>query len=162
MDIKKLNIKEILQMAIVMEEQGIKFYTHGKNFAKNQYTKDRFEELVNMEKDHKLQFANILENLNNNDILTNYIDDTVSIYIESITANPYLDEDHEIKGFMANNPIDKIFQYAIQTEKDAITFYLEIRDLLEKKESIEVVDKIIDEEKSHIVILEKLRKMLDK
>jgi len=162
MDIKKLNIKEILQMAIVMEEQGVQFYKLASDNAKDQESKKVLHDLSKMEEGHKSKFANLLEELNDHDVLTNYINETVSLYIQSITANPYLDEVHEIKSFIKNNSFDKVLSYCVQTEKDAVTFYSEIKNILEEKSAIQVVDAIIDEEKTHVVLIEKLRKSLDK
>lgn len=156
-NIKNLNIKELLNIAIQLEESGIEFYKIAAEQSKNEKVRNLMLNLMDMEKGHKQKFAQILERHGEEVVDSDYLGDDISLYLSTILNTPFFTKEDEIKGFIKNNSLEKILNYALQTEKDSITFYNELLDLLKFNDSKEFTKQIISEEKNHVILLEKIK-----
>ena len=158
MGIDKLNTKEVLNIAINMEEAGYLFYSLAMKKSKSEQMRKIMGDLARMEHEHKHFFAQTLEKMSEEVIESDYLSDDVSLYLSSVLSNPYLSTKEEIEGFIEHNSLEKILDYAVGTERDAVAFYSELFGVLISQEGKNTLQKIIDEEKSHIVQIEKLKK----
>jgi len=154
----KFSGNEVIEIAIQIEKRGYEFYTLLKNNAKKNEMKKFFNWLANEEKKHIHVFEDLRETFTKIDlkVLNNW--NEVALYFKSLIDNnvfPEADEDL-FSGKELEDEIGAI-HIAISFEKDNILYFQEIRELVEENEK-EIINKLINEEKSHIMKLLEIKK----
>lgn len=150
-------IEEVFEMALRMEENGSQFYREAAKNATDKSVKELLEKLSIMEIEHQALFkklkAEVLE-----------IDDITTIYDPYSEAARYLQTVVDTRVFF-NKTIDtssvkEVLIEATWREKDTVVFYLGIRQAMSDEHTKMKLDKIIEEEMSHVRILsEKLKEL---
>jgi rubrerythrin len=146
---------EILEIAEFMERNGARFYRAAAQDASGA-AKEFMLELAEMEDDHEKFFHEMREALTPEQKLPVTADpeDLGSKYLKSLIDGKVFD--------YRGDPLDKLKQcesleevliLAICLEKETIGYYLAVKDSVPGQEDRERIDRIIEEEKKHVVTL---------
>jgi rubrerythrin len=150
------NAEEILEMAVQIERNGIKFYKKAAGILPDKKTKKFLLDLADMEAEHEKTFTEMKNQLTEREKEPAVYDpdDQGALYLHATADghvfNPKADIDKQLTG---KETVEQVFNKAIQAEKDSIVFYLGLREFVSQKAGKEKVEKVIKEEQSHIVIL---------
>jgi len=150
------NAEEILEMAVQIERNGIKFYKKAAGILSDEKTKKFLLELADMEVEHEKTFTEMKNQLTEREKEPDVYDpdDQGALYLQATADghvfNPKADIDEQLTG---QKTLEQIFNRAIQAEKDSIVFYLGLKEFVQQRAGKENVEKVIKEEQSHIVIL---------
>lgn len=150
MHTQTLSEKEVAQMAISIEERGVRFYTGVAEMFDREEVKLAFYKLAEEEKDHARTFRKLFASLEPN----NAFEDVKTIeYLRTIVNSTLFSQEQE-EAILSSikSPLDAL-SLGIQAEKDAILFYQEIYDKTNSAKVKEVLSKLLEEEKLHLVDL---------
>jgi len=149
------SISEIVEMGIEKEKKRRDFYAMVSESFKEKDMKDLFSKLKNWEEEHIKKFSEIRDSIKELKETETY-EGELSAYMRAL-----VDDKLYSRVLPANfsknvkSPLDAI-SYGIDFEKDAILFFNEIvRYTVDSRKDI--VQKLVDEEKQHIVYLALLR-----
>ncbi|HIJ59329.1 MAG TPA: ferritin family protein [Nitrospirae bacterium] len=139
-------IKEVLEQAIQTEKLGYQFYTTiCERFKNEQRLKELFTTLANKELAHEKTFSELLE------MVDKKVEDgwyEASLYLRAIVESEFfLGKNKSLPSMEKLKDIGDAVTYAIGFEKETLLYFYGIRDVVKEKE---IVDEIINEEKSHI------------
>jgi rubrerythrin len=153
-------IKEIIDIAVGMEEAGMAFYKSVAEKFEDEHIKDIFLYLAKQEIEHKKTFQDLGSKIGNSEGKFN---DEYYLYMKALGGDRiYADENEDLDAVMAkiHTPVDAINK-GFQDEKEAILFYNEIKKLYEDdKEIAGILDRIIEEERKHALRLWDLKERL--
>lgn len=144
------NANDVFEMAIQIEKNGAAFYRNAAEQTEGKAHKDFLIELAVMEDAHEKTFAAMLGDLKGNENFANTFDpeDENILYIKALADTRVFFEkdqpDNSLKGILSS---------AIQAEKDSITFYLGMKEMIPEKMGQGKIDYIIKEEMKHIRLL---------
>ena len=155
------NADEIFRMAIEIEKNGITFYKNGRNALTEDDVKGIFSQLEKDEEAHldKLQkmraelppSAKKPTDYDPKDDIARKADEETNQYIrDTADMNVFRNVENVEKYTREIKTAEDALRLAIQFEKDAITFFLIMRDLTEDNKGIQFVDDILSEEKNHL------------
>ncbi|MFX0136703.1 MAG: ferritin family protein [Candidatus Hodarchaeota archaeon] len=149
----KFSGHEVIEMAIQIEQKGYDFYKVLMSRAKKENLKNLFHWLANEEKKHIAVIEELREEFAKIDVNSPYNWDEVALYFKALIDTQVFPDTSEGKN-LREEMEDEIgaIHIAISLEKDNILYFQEIRDLVEKKEK-EIINRLINEEKSHIMKL---------
>lgn len=149
------NAKDIFEFAVKIEVNGERFY---REMAKKLHA-PKIRELFNFLADEEIKHKEIFEKLATrmgSFSLPEISDADYKAYLDAYTENLIFSEtdiDSKITG-IDDEKVALLF--AIDKELDTIYYYKEIKDLLPESEH-GLVDKIIAEERSHVVKLSEMK-----
>ena len=157
----KFNSLEVIKMAMNIEEQGEKFYTHCAQAQSNSTAKKIFNKLSQDENDHYQLFSNMLKEFENQESINrDYLENQeVNGYLSSLVNSKVFPETKEEAEKIATNSKEAINR-GIQAEKDSLLLYLELVKLEKDKTTIEALERLILEEKKHLTQLKDLKSKL--
>ncbi len=144
------NANDVFEMAIKIEQNGAIFYRNAAQTVDAAKHKDFLLELADMEDAHEKTFASMLSDLSTSESFSNTFDpeDENLLYIKALADTRVFFEkdkpDNSLKGILSS---------AIQAEKDSITFYLGMKEMISEKQGQTKIDYIIKEEMKHIRLL---------
>lgn len=144
------NAKDIFEMAIKIEQNGAIFYRDAAKSMEAAKHKDFLLELADMEDAHEKTFTSMLKDLSESETFSNTFDpeDESVLYIKALADTRVFFQketpDNSLKGILSS---------AIQAEKDSITFYLGMKEMIPEKLGQSKIDYIIKEEMGHIRLL---------
>jgi rubrerythrin len=148
------NVSEILEMAIEIERNGQKFYKKAAQIVADSNVKKFLLDIADMEVRHEKIFREMKEQLSESQVKVFDPDNEASLYLQAMADGNVFDLKTDLSSKLtAKEPVDRIFKMAVQAEKDSIVYYVGLEDYVDKKEDKEKVDKIIEEEKGHIIAL---------
>ena len=153
---------EVIEMALKIEENGMKFYTDAFKAARDERVRDLFKRLAIEEAHHIKTFSRMKELVKDEYVSEGY--------------DPYITEASEYLRSMADSEVFKnpqagaefageisnpteVLDFAVSMEKDSIRFYEEFERVIVEKDR-PVITALIDQEKEHLELLECLRKDL--
>lgn len=147
------SVGEIIEQAVQAERLGYEFYTSmARKFNKDSSLRDLFETLALKEQKHEIIFSELRDKekeaeQENREEVSNYLRAIVEseFFLGRNKSLPQLDHVKTIK--------DAVF-FALNFERDTLLYFHGLRDSVKEKET---VDKIIDEEKHHIVWLSEFK-----
>jgi len=152
MVMKFLSDSEVITVAMNLEEEGAKFYEEAAKISKNKETKDIFSRLKKEEDEHYKTFKELLETLPGADSKGYFdISEEISAYLNSLVDS----------GVFKNTPKAGIKQLGeaaalwigVNAERDSILFYTQAHIASTNPQGREVLSRIIDIEKEHLVTL---------
>lgn len=156
MDIK-LHIDEVFQMAVQLEENGAEFYQNAARQADDKEVKALLEKLADMEGEHKAIFEKMRAEMAATSDIESMFDPSgeAAKYLKSIVdTKVFFDETIDTSSLL------ETLREAVWREKDTVVFYLSIRLSMTEESSRLKLDKIIEEEMSHVRIIgEKLKEL---
>jgi rubrerythrin len=148
------NVSEILEMAIEIERNGQKFYKKAAQIVADSNVKKFLLDIADMEVRHEKIFREMKEQLAEKQVAVFDPDNEASLYLQAMADGNVFDLKTDLsRKLTGKEPVDQIFRMAVQAEKDSIVYYVGLEDYVDGKESKEKVDKIIEEEKGHIIAL---------
>ncbi|MCG8334268.1 MAG: ferritin family protein [Proteobacteria bacterium] len=151
------HIDEVFEMAIQMEENGAEFYAKAALAAVDPEVKAVLEKLSVMEVEHKALFSKLREEVVSANEHKTFYDPSGknARYLKSI-----IDTQVFFEKEIDTSSMEEVLKEAIWGEKDSTVFYLGIRQSMDDEATKQKIDKIIEEEMSHIRILSERLKAL--
>ena len=151
--------KEIFSMAMEIEKSGKAFYNTIVNSAPDDETKELFTFLAGEEQRHFNYFKD-LSKQSGNLIIQSEAWEEISEYIKATTDSRFfIGEDKAIRSAEGAKDIKEAVDIAISFEKDTLLFFYELLSVTPEG-SKDAAQKIVDEEKRHILMLAEKRKNL--
>jgi len=153
---KIFSVNEILEQAIQTEKLGYEFYAGmAKRFEKDEKLVKLFDTLALKEKNHEGIFNELKESANDNEFDNR---EEVSRYLRAIVESEFfLGMEKSLPSLEHVQSTEEAVNFAIGFEREALLYFHSLRDVVKEKE---IVDKIINEEKSHIMWLSEFKKRL--
>lgn len=144
------NADDIFEMAEQIEKNGADFYQKASDTISDSYYKKMLLDLSTMELYHQRSFATMRSALTEKEKKPTVFDptDEAALYLKALADMRVF---YEKKMDMSS--LESIFNTAITAEKDSIVFYLGIKDLVPDRLGKDKIDKIINEEKKHLLML---------
>jgi len=155
---KIIDISEVYQLAIRIEENGMKFYSQFSKKTKNKKIKDLFSALAYAEVEHKKSFEKMLSEIEKYEPKEVYPEEYFS-YLRAYADGLIFDFDQLKKQQNKLKTISQILDFAIQREKDSILYYQEIKNMVSEQQHTEL-EKIINEERKHLLDLTHIKNTL--
>ncbi|MEE9543173.1 MAG: ferritin family protein [Thermodesulfobacteriota bacterium] len=162
MDPVHFSSKEILEMAVRIEENGLGFYKGASASAASAEVKTLFDYLIIEEVKHVELFEALKDAITATeptDYNDPYLEDE-SKYLNALADSSIFmkGNEGEKKAKEITNDSDAL-DFAIQIEKDSILFYLELINMV-RDEDRETVKGILSEERKHIAKLTDMKAAL--
>jgi len=152
--------QEVFSMAMEIEKSGKAFYDTIVNSAPDDTTRELFTFLAEEEHRHYDYFKSLSTQSGNLIIQTEDWDE-ISEYIKATTDSRFfIGEDKAIRAAEGANDIREAINIAMSFEKDTLLFFYELLNVTPEG-SKEAAQKIVDEEKRHILLLAEKRKELE-
>jgi len=158
MTVENFSILEAVELAVGIEEEGIRFYTLAAEKVSEPELKKLFETLKEKEYDHIKTFRNLYSTLaekkDDPDAELYLFDPEVAAYFHGYVESAVFPIAGAAKSVLreCEGPED-ILRLAMQAEKDSILYYHELLHHAPWPEAEELVKKIIEEEHKHFAIL---------
>ena len=151
--------KEIIDIAIGIEDSGYYFYTSCREKFNDEILKETFSFLAEEEMRHKEFFEKLEPEIKDTKgiFTTEYFQ-----YLTAIGDEKVFKDKNDINEIIKNmnTPLDAI-KIALSAEKDSILFYSELKELYENdKDTITILNKVINEERKHVVTLLDIREKI--
>jgi rubrerythrin len=143
---ERFSIIEVIEQAVQTERLGYQFYTStaGK-FKTDEGLKNLFTTLAEKELKHEKTFSDLKEVVGDREVEGW---EEVSHYMRAIAESEFfLGKNKALPSMESIRTVDDAVKFAIGFEKETLLYFLGVRDAVKEKD---VVDEIINEEKSHI------------
>ena len=151
---------ELIDTAIGIERNGIAFYDIMIKSTENAATRNVFQYLANMEREHLRIFQGILAEADKYRVPEKTYSEEYAAYLQALVDSVVFTDDMVTSEMVTQADSDKkALELAIGAEKDSILFYYEMKEILPQRAQV-TVNKIITEEKTHLRQLSELRKKL--
>ena len=150
------NAAEILDMGIEKEKKRRDFYALVAEKFKDKELKKLFENLKSWEEEHIKKFSEIRRSIEEDEPTESYSGELKDYMDVLIADNLYNDVEPGSFPKKVDSAITAI-NYGLGFEKDAILFFRELLAHVPKSKEA-VINKLIDEEKQHLIYLAKLKK----
>ena len=150
---------ELVNIAIGIERSGVIFYDTLVKSTKNVATRDVFQNLADVEREHIQIFQNILTEAEKYQIPEAYAAEYAA-YLQALVDNAVFTDDFITSELATKTSSDiEALELAINAEKDTILFYYGMKEITPKS-ALSTLNKIITEEKRHLRQLSELKKRL--
>lgn len=155
----KFSAKEIVDIAVGIEESGYYFYTRCRENFDNRELKELFGFLAEEELRHKEIFVNMLDQVKD---VSGMFTEEYYQYLRAIGDERVFknntDVDRVVKDIASINDVMKI---ALTAEKDSILWYSELAVMYDKDRDTHIVlERLLDEERRHVVLLLEIKEKL--
>ena len=152
-------VSEVVDIGIEKEKQRRDFYGAVADHFENEDMKSLFRRLRDWEENHIKKFTSIRDDLKETKPVESYPGE-LDEYMKAL-VNDKLYNQVSPDSFSSNvkNPLQAI-DYGIEFEKDAILLFAELARLV-KTSKKDVLMQLIEEERQHIMYLNKLRKKFE-
>lgn len=143
------SISEVIEQAVQTEKLGYSFYTKmAKKFEKDEGLKKLFSTLAEKELQHEKVFEDLKKTVKDN-APAGW--DEVSRYLRAIAESEFfIGKNKALPNLEHVKTVKDAVKFAMGFEKETLLYYYALKDALKEKD---IMDKIIAEEKSHIVWL---------
>jgi rubrerythrin len=154
----RYSIDEIMEMAVQTETLGYQFYTGmaGK-FKKDDGLVKLFDTLASKEKQHEKTFIGLKDLIKKNG--SEPVEwEEVSNYLRAFVESEFfLGKGKSLPSMDHIKTVADVVAFALGFEKETLLFFMELRSFVKEKE---IMDEVINEEKSHIVWLDAFKRGL--
>jgi len=153
------NADEIFEMAIRIENNGAAFYRKAASLQSDIKNQKFLKSLANMEAQHQRIFTEMRTTLTEKDKIPKVFDpnDEVSQYLAAMADTMGGEGSPSVADSLTGDEtLEEILQIAVGLEKDAILFYLGIKDLITSWSGKDRIDEIIRQERRHVAQLSNL------
>ena len=147
---------EIVEIAVRIERNGVKFYQYLSENVKDDDAKDVFSFLASEEEKHVGIFRQMLDEVADYTPRYSYpgeyglfLDELASSAVESLK---------NYEEALKSKDFEEAIKLGIKVELQSIVYYSELYDLLPDKLN-EVIKKVVDEEKKHYLELKGIQKL---
>ena len=150
---------ELINIAIGIERRGIAFYDIMTRSTENAVTRDAFQCLVGMEREHIKIFQDMLSEADKYETPETYAGE-YEAYLQALVDSAVFTDDLATSEMASQVDSDiKAIELGISAEKDSILFYYGMKEITPQRAQL-TVSKILAEEKSHLRQLSELKKGL--
>lgn len=156
------NADQILEMAEQIERNGAKFYRIAARNTEDSQGKEILLGLVADEVEHQKVFADMRAEIQKQkETVPDYVafdpgDDEYSLYLQAVADGHVFDiQADPSEALTGEETVKDIFQIALAREKDAVVFYLGMKDMVSESQGRDKVERIIKEEVKHVTIISK-------
>jgi len=147
----KYNITEVLEMAVQTEKLGFQFYTSmAEKFKQDAELVKLFTTLASKERNHEKTFSdlkNMVAKSGPEPVEWQEVSNYMRAFVES---EFFLGKGKALPSMDHLKTVKDAVRFAIGFEKETLLYFLGLRGIVKEKE---VVDEVINEEKSHIMWL---------
>jgi rubrerythrin len=157
------NADEIFEIAVDIERNGEAFYSASADVAEDDDVKKLFEYLVTQEQMHRMIFENMRKEMPAKFSLPETYDPAGegALYLKALADSHIFNKPEEKKKIATGlADVDEALDFALAFEKDSVLFYSQMTDITYSDAGREHVNKIIKEEKKHIIQLLDLKRKL--
>ncbi len=156
------NADEILEMAEQIERNGAKFYREASKVAEDKQISQMFLDMAVMEEGHLRTFEDMRKELSEQEkggVVFDPNDEAAAYLQMKGGASGIEGKKSPTQALTGNETMKEIFEIAVNAEKESITFYTSLKDLVSSEAGKDKVEAIIEEEKKHVdSLLEQLEK----
>jgi len=155
----KFKADEVFEMADEMEEEGAEFYRQAAENAPTQEAERLLLELADWEEDHKRTFQDMRRQVSSGDNsgLEYDPDGEAGQYLRAFVEGRVFEIQSDVGDELKKaEDLPDILRIALGLEKDSIMFYLGIKDVVPREKEKSKMDKIISEERKHVVTLTRM------
>ena len=157
MDSYSFNDTEGLRIAVEIEKRGENMYREALKVAKDPEVRALLAQMADEEAQHARRFETLLEEaLEREADEGGFYSPDISAYLSTIAAAVVFPDG--VTAQMANRSLDTVrdvLATAISAEKDSILFYMELALRTRDNKSMSTFFLIVDEEKRHLLSLQK-------
>ena len=151
---------EIVDIAVRIEENGLKFYSACADFTSDANLKKVFKHLAEQEKKHKTAFEKLYDKMADYKLSPATYTDEVDLYIKALADSQVFSPGADVVRLAKETrDVLTLLSLATRAEKDSILFYGEMLELAIDADR-KTVSAIIREEQSHIVELNTLKRTI--
>ena len=152
----KYSIDEIMEMAVQTETVGQQFYTGmAEKFKKDDGLVKLFNTLASKEKQHEKTFKGLRDSVAKQGVQEPVQWEEVSNYMRAFVESEFfLGTAKALPSMEHIKTVNDAVRFAMGFEKETLLYFMELRSIVKEKE---VVDEVINEEKSHIRWLDAFR-----
>jgi len=152
------SIDEIMEMAIQTEKLGYQFYTGmSEKFKKDDGLVKLFTALASKERVHEKTFTNLKDMVAKHGTEPVQWEDVTNYMRAFVESEFFLGKGRSLPAMDHLQTVQDAVKFALGFEKETLLYFMELRAIVKEKE---VVDEVINEEKSHIRWLDSFRKGL--
>ncbi len=146
----QLSIQEIIEVAIEIEKNGVKFYNALAESSSTDRVKGLFSYLAEAEMSHITRFQEILESAGGYQISEAYYATQYMGYMKALADEHVFRSDMSVTEVAdcAKSPKEAI-NIAIGFEKESILFLHEMREIISESDG-KAVQRLLDEEREHL------------
>jgi rubrerythrin len=150
---ERYSISEVIEQAVQTEKLGYAFYTSmAARFSEDGKLKKLFETLAKKEQVHEQMFSE-LKDIVNEEAAVDW--DEVSQYLRAIVESEFfLGKNKALPAMGHLKTVEDAVKFAMGFEKETLLYFHSVKDVIKEKD---VVDEIINEERSHIMWLAKFQ-----
>lgn len=145
--------KEILEMAVRIEENGYKFYIEAAKATRSKDLKELFNLLAEEETQHIKTFMGLHRLISGGEPSDQEYDtefQEATLYLKAIADTEVFTNPNKGKEMARKvSGEEEALQIAIDMEKDSLLFYYELQRMIRDKDK-PVLDNIIEQEKEHV------------
>jgi len=153
--------RELIDIAIGIERNGAAFYHSLAKSTGNEIAKAAYQYLAGEELKHIQVFQSMLGSVADYRPPDTYTEE-YDLYLRALIDSRVFTDDQTAYEMAQRVTSDaEAIQIALGAEKDSILFYSEVRDLVRRSDR-ELINKIIEEERSHLRQLSELKGSLIK
>ncbi|MFQ5736205.1 MAG: ferritin family protein [Thermodesulfobacteriota bacterium] len=151
--------KEVLDMAVRIEENGVRFYTDAARASSSNAIKALFDVLAEEEGHHIKVFLDLKRTLPEDENSSEGFDpywDEASQYLKALADTEVFttpEDGGKLAGKMHNER--EVVEVAIGMEKDSLLFYYEMEKMIREKDR-HILESLIEQEKDHLKKLTEL------
>jgi len=151
----RYSINEIMEMAVQTETLGYQFYTGmAERFKKDEKLAKLFTTLASKEKVHEKTFAGLKDMVAKNGVEPVQWDEVSNYMRAFVESEFFLGRSKSLPSLEHIRTVADAVKFALGFEKETLLYFMELRSIVKEKE---VVDEVINEEKSHIMWLDAFR-----
>jgi rubrerythrin len=145
--------REVIEQAIQTERLGHDFYrSMSQKFNEHDKLKSLFETLAAKELQHEKKFSELKKCIKESEPEEWK---EVSPYLRAIVESEFfLGKNKSLPSIQHLSKMEDALSYALGFERETLLYYIGLKDIVEGKD---VINEIINEEKSHIVWLNELK-----
>lgn len=154
----KFSIREVIEQAVQTERLGYEFYTMmAERFKSDEGLFKLFSDLASKEQRHEKAFGELLEIIKDEEIIN--IEETEEYLRAIVESEFFLGREKSLPSMQFIKTAEDAVEFAIGFEKETLLYFHGLKKTVKEKE---VVEEIINEERSHIMWLVRFRQGLTK
>ena len=153
------NADEVFAMAVKIEENAAAFYHRAAHLSKGKQIIDTLENLAKMEEGHKRIYTEMRAGLKEQEKqeLSYDPNNEAVLYLNAMADAHGGEGSPDVAGSLTGNEsLKEIVGIALNLEKNSILYYVGLIDLVPERLGKDKINRIINEEKKHVVLLSQL------
>jgi len=146
------SLSEVIEQAVQTEKLGYAFYSGAAEKFKDHRVRELFALLAAKEQGHEKKFTELKRVVKEEEVVDW---EEVSKYLRAIVESEFfLGRDKSLAALGQVKTVAEAVKTALGFEKETLLYFYAIKDIVREKD---VVEEIIEEEKSHILWLDRFR-----